>query len=140
MALRKAQAEWKGSLKEGSGVMKFPGYAGPYTWASRFEEAEGTNPESLLGAAHAGCYSMALSSDLGKAGFSPTTIATEASVTLGRVEGKARITNIHLETRATVPGISNEEFQRIAEGTRTGCPVSAALAAVEITLSAKLVN
>ena len=140
MAIRIAQAEWKGSLKEGGGVMKFPGYAGPFTWSSRFEEAEGSNPESLLGAAHAGCYSMALSGDLGKAGFSPTSISTKATVTLGRVEGKARITNIHLETEATVPGISNEEFQKIAEGTRTGCPVSAALAAVEITLSAKLVN
>ena len=140
MAIRKAQAEWKGSLKEGSGVMKFPGYAGPYTWSSRFEEAAGTNPETLIGAAHAGCYSMALSGDLGKAGYSPTSVSTKATVTLGRVEGKARITNIHLETEAKVPGISNEEFQRIAEGTRTGCPVSAALAAVEITLSAKLVN
>ena len=140
MAIRKAQAEWKGSLKEGSGVMKFPGYEGSYTWSSRFEEAAGANPESLLGAAHAGCYSMALCSDLGKAGFPPTSISTQATVTLSRVEGKARITNIHLETEAAVPGISDEEFQRIAEGTRTGCPVSVALAAVEITLSAKLAN
>jgi len=140
MAIRKAQAEWKGSLKEGSGVMKFPGYAGPYTWSSRFEEAAGTNPESLLGAAHAGCYSMALTGDLGKAGFPPSSVSTEATVTLGRVEGKARILTIHLETEAAVPGISNEEFQQIAEGTRTGCPVSVALAAVEITLSAKLVH
>jgi osmotically inducible protein OsmC len=140
MAIRKAQAEWKGSLKEGSGVMKFPGYTGSFTWSSRFEEAAGTNPELLLGAAHAGCFSMALSGDLGKAGFSPTSISTEATVTLGRVEGKARITNIHLVTEAAVPGISNEQFQQIAEGTRTGCPVSAALAGVEITLAAKLVG
>jgi osmotically inducible protein OsmC len=140
MAVRKAQADWKGGLKDGSGVMKFPGYTGPFTWSSRFEEAAGTNPESLLGAAHAGCYTMALSGDLGKAGFPPTSVSTEATVTLGRIDGKARILNIHLETEAVVPGINEEQFQQIAEGTRTGCPVSVALAAVEITLSAKLVN
>ena len=139
MAVRKAEAVWEGSLKEGAGTMKFGSFSGAYTWSARFEEAQGTNPEELIGAAHAGCFSMALSGDLGRAGFAPRRIATRAEVSLGRVEGKARITNIHLESEAEVPGISAEQFQEIAEGAKQGCPVSAALGGVEITLSARLV-
>ncbi len=139
MAVRKAKATWEGSLREGHGVMQFGTFEGPFTFASRFEEGKGTNPEELVGAAHAGCYSMALSAGLGGAGFTPRSVSTSATVTLEQVSGKARITKIHLETRAEVPGIGKEAFLKIAEDTKLGCPVSAALAGVEITLDAKLI-
>ena len=141
MSVRTSEAVWQGSLKDGKGTMKVGSgaYEGAYTWSSRFEEGKGTNPEELIAAAHAGCYSMALSSGLGKAGFTPTRIHTTAQVTLGQVDGKSRITLIHLESEASVPGIENAAFQEIAEATKTGCPVSAALAAVTITLTARLV-
>jgi osmotically inducible protein OsmC len=139
MAERKATAVWEGSLKEGNGKMRFSNYEGPFTFASRFEEGKGTNPEELLGAAHAGCFSMALSSGLGKAGFTPTRVETTANVSLGQVDGKSRITTIHLVTQASVPGIGEAQFQEIAQATKDGCPVSAALAGVKITLDAKLV-
>lgn len=140
MAVRTAEATWEGSLKEGKGSMKGASgaFESPFSFATRFEEHPGTNPEELLGAAHAGCFSMALSAGLGNIGFTPTRIHTKAQVTLGRVDGKARITNIHLKTVATVPGISPEKFQEVAEATRTGCPVSAALTGVEISLDARL--
>jgi len=139
MAVRNATARWEGDLRSGKGKMQYGSYEGPFTYASRFEEGEGTNPEELIGAAHAGCFSMALSGDLTKAGYQPNYITTKAQVTLGRVEGKARITDIHLSTEASVPNISNEQFQEIAKGAKAGCPVSAALAGVNITLDAKLV-
>lgn len=141
MAVRSAEAVWQGTLREGHGLMKFGSgrFEGPFTYASRFEEAQGTNPEELLGAAHAGCFSMALSSGLGKAGFTPKRIASTARVHLERVEGRSVITKIELETVAEVPEISASQFQEIAQATKSGCPVSAALAGVEITLNAKLV-
>jgi osmotically inducible protein OsmC len=139
MAVRKAQAIWEGSLREGHGVMKFGSFEGPYTFSSRFEEGNGTNPEELIGAAHAGCFSMALSAGLGRAGFTPQSIHTTAHVTLGTVEGKARITQIHLECEAEVPSIDTETFGAIAEEAKRTCPVSSALAGVQITLEAKLV-
>lgn len=120
-------------MKLGSGA-----YEGAFTWSSRFENGQGTNPEELLGAAHAGCYSMALSSGLGKAGFTPVHIQTSAQVTLEQVEGKSRITKIQLVTEAKVPGINNEQFQQIAEATKQGCPVSVALSNVPTTLTARL--
>lgn len=139
MAERKAKAKWEGTLKAGKGVMKFANYEGPFTFQSRFEEGTGTNPESLIGAAHAGCFSMALSGSLEKAGFPAEEIETEAFVTLGNIDGAARITKIRLVCEAKVPGISAEEFARIAEATKSDCPVSAALAAVpSIVLEAKL--
>ena len=142
MNVRDSEAVWEGSLREGKGTMKFGSgaYEGAYTWASRFEEAKGTNPEELIGAAHAGCFSMALSGDLVKAGFTAERIHTRAQVTLDKVEGKSRITKIHLDTDAKVPGISQEKFMEIAEGTKQGCPVSAALTGVQISLSARLVS
>jgi lipoyl-dependent peroxiredoxin len=140
MAVRNAQAVWDGGLKDGKGTMKFGTFEGAFTWSSRFENGSGTNPEELIGAAHAGCFSMALSSDLGKAGFPPTHIMTRAQVTLDNVDGKSRITQIHLETEAKVPGITDQQFQQVAEATKTGCPVSAALASVPITLTAKLIS
>ena len=141
MPVRKAEAAWEGSLKEGKGKMKLGSGAweGPFSFATRFEEQPGTNPEELIGAAHAGCFSMALSAGLGNAGFTPKRVATRATVTLGSIDGKSRITGIHLVCEAEVPGISAEQFSEIAEGTKTGCPVSAALAAVPISLDARLV-
>jgi osmotically inducible protein OsmC len=140
MAVRNAQAVWEGSLREGKGTLKFGSYEGPYSFASRFEDGAGTNPEELIGAAHAGCYSMAFSSGLGRAGFTPRRIQTQAKVYLEKVDGKNRITRIHLETQAQVPAISQEQFQTIAVETKNGCPVSVALAGVEITLAAQLVS
>jgi len=140
MATRNANAVWTGSLKEGKGTMKFGTFEGAYTWSSRFEDGQGTNPEELLGAAHAGCYSMALSSGLGKNGFTPKQINTQAQVTLEVIDGKSRITKIHLTTEAVVPDISDEKFQEIAAATKEGCPVSAALASTPITLTARLLT
>lgn len=140
MPTRNAEAVWDGSLKEGSGKMRFGSgaYEGAYTWASRFENAKGTNPEELIGAAHAGCYSMALSANLGNAGFTPQHIHTTAQVTIETVEGKARITGIRLETEARVPGINAAQFQQIAENAKQTCPVSMALSSVPMTLTARL--
>lgn len=138
MATRNANAVWTGSLKEGKGTMKFGTYEGAYTWSSRFENGQGTNPEELLGAAHAGCYTMALSSGLGKNGFTPRQINTQAQVTLEVIDGKSRITKIHLTTEAIVADISDEKFQEIAAATKEGCPVSGALASTPITLTARL--
>ena len=139
MALRKADARWEGGgLKDGHGTMKMAGWEGPFTFKSRFEEGEGTNPESLIAAAHAGCFSMALAADLEMAGHSAESVETTAAVELRGGDGPP-IRSITLTTRAKVPGISEEEFQQVAEGTRTGCPVSQALAAVpEIKLDATL--
>jgi lipoyl-dependent peroxiredoxin len=141
MAIRKAEANWEGSMKEGKGVMKFGDglFEGAYTWSSRFEEEEGTNPEELIGAALAGCFTMALTGDLGKAGYNPKRVQTSAEVHLERIEGKARITRIYLDTQAEVPGVRPEQFQEIAQGAKKGCPVSVALGSVEIELDAKLV-
>jgi lipoyl-dependent peroxiredoxin len=141
MAVRNADAVWEGSLKEGKGKMKLGSgaFEGSYSWSSRFENGVGTNPEELLGAAHAGCFSMALSAGLGKAGFTPTSIHTKAQVTLEPVDGKSRITRIQLDTEASVPGISNDQFQQIAQETKGGCPVSVALSNVPVSLVARLV-
>jgi len=139
MAIRKAQALWEGSLREGHGVMKFGSFEGPYSFSSRFEEGNGTNPEELIGAAHAGCFSMALSAGLGRDGFTPQFIQTVANVTLDKVDGKSRITKINLECEAEIPGIDAGAFAKIAEDAKSNCPVSAALAGVQITLDAKLV-
>ena len=140
MAVRKANAVWDGTLKEGKGVMKFGSFEGPFSFASRFEEGPGTNPEELIGAAHAGCFSMALSAGLGNAGYTAERVATTAKVHLGKVNDQMRITKIELDCEAKVPGIAQDEFMAIAEATKTGCPVSAALASVEIALDAKLVQ
>jgi len=139
MAVRQANAVWEGDLKSGNGRMKFANFDGPFTFASRFEEGAGTNPEELLGAAHAGCFSMAFSNNLAKAGFPPRRVETRATVTLGTVDGKARITDIHLDVQGDVPGVDRETFMRLAEETKIGCPVSAALTGVKITLDAKMV-
>ena len=139
MATRNAEANWTGTLKEGKGTMKFGTFEGAYTWSSRFEDGQGTNPEELLGAAHAGCFSMSLSSNLAKNGFTPKQIHTQAAVTIEVIEGKSRNTKIHLTTEASASDISEEKFQEIAASVKDGCPVSAALAGTPITLTARLV-
>lgn len=140
MPTRKASAEWNGGLRDGNGSLKLGSgaFEGKYSFASRFEEAGGTNPEELIAAAHAGCFSMALSSALGKAGFQPQRIATDASVKLEKVGEGFGITQIQLTTVASVPGIDEAKFQEIANGAKENCPVSKALKAVEITLDARL--
>jgi osmotically inducible protein OsmC len=141
MALRTANAEWKGTLQEGNGTMRFGGgaFEGAYSFQSRFEEGEGTNPEELIAAAHAGCFSMALSAELGRAGHSPKRVATEARVSLIKGDDGFAIRRVQLVTEAEVPGIGNDEFQEIAEAAKKGCPVSKALAGgPEITLDATL--
>jgi osmotically inducible protein OsmC len=140
MAVRKAHAQWDGSLQEGKGTMALGSgaYQGSYSFASRFEEGAGTNPEELIAAAHAGCFSMALSAALGRGGFTPQSVKTEARVHLMKVEGGFGITRIELDTEARVPGIDDAKFQEIADGAKKGCPVSKALAATEITLQARL--
>lgn len=143
MPYRKADAEWNGTLQEGSGTMKMASgaYEGQYSANSRFDEGVGTNPEELLAAAHAGCFSMAFSGGLGRAGFTPESIHTTAKVHINKKpEGGWIINKIELETEASVPGIEDAQFQEIAESSKKGCPVSVALGAVEtITVSAKLV-
>lgn len=141
MALQSASAEWNGSLKEGSGKMSVGtgAFEGPFTFASRFENGKGTNPEELVGAAHAGCFSMALSAALGRAGHNPTSIKTSAKVHLGATDAGPTITQIDLDVEGIVPGIDQAQFQQFAEGAKKGCVVSRALAGVSnITLKATL--
>jgi lipoyl-dependent peroxiredoxin len=139
MAVRTSSAEWKGTLKEGSGTMRVGSGAfdGPFTYASRFESGPGTNPEELVGAAHAGCFSMFLSALLTDAGYTPTRISTTATVHLDEVP---TITLIELDTEADVPGLTEAELQKHAEAAKNGCPVSKALAGPEIKLQAHLVK
>ena len=141
MAIRTAKAQWNGNLMEGNGTMALGSgaYQGAYSFQSRFEEAKGTNPEELIAAAHAGCFSMALSGQLSKAGFSPKSIATTAKVHLMKGEAGFSITEIELENESQVPGIDDAKFQELAGNAKKGCPVSKALAAVEIKLTAKLI-
>lgn len=140
MTKRNAEAVWTGTLMEGQGQMKVGSgaFEVAYTFATRFQEEPGTNPEELIGAAHAGCFSMFLSSLLTKGGFPPTNIQTTATVHLGRVDGAPTITNIELNCQAEVPGIDDEAFQEHAAAAKKGCPVSKALAGVDIQLTATL--
>jgi len=140
--VRKSSAIWKGGLRNGEGRMVVGrGYfEGPFTFASRFESGEGTNPEELIGAAHAGCFSMALSSTLEKAGYKPVEIHTEAEVIMEMKEEGPRITRIVLHTKAKVEGIDRDTFLKLAEQTKNNCPVSVALRGVgEIVLEAELI-
>jgi lipoyl-dependent peroxiredoxin len=137
---RSASAVWHGDLKQGhgalathSGVLKDT----PYSFATRFEDGAGTNPEELIAAAHAGCFTMALSAALGSQGFVPKRLATQAVLTLEQVGGNWTITDVHLEHEAWVPGIGNEQFQAIAADAKANCPVSRLLKA-SISLTAKL--
>jgi len=142
MATRTGSAVWEGTLKQGKGTMTLGSgaFEGPYSFSSRFEEAKGTNPEELIGAAEAGCYSMALSANLEKAGHPAKRISTAATVKLEMVDGAPKITTIDLKTEADVSGIDSAKFQEIAEQTKKGCPVSKALTGTQINLDAKLVS
>ena len=141
MPARTANARWEGGLKDGKGNMRLGGgaFEGQYSFSSRFEEGVGTNPEELIAAAHAGCFSMALSAGLERGGHNPNSVETEAKVHLSPKDGGGfRISRIDLVTTADVPGIDDAAFQEAAKAAKEGCPVSGALSAVEITLDATL--
>ena len=140
MTERNAQAQWTGTLKEGKGVMQIPGagYEGPFTFASRFESGEGTNPEELVGAAISGCFSMFLSALISKQDLVPTSISTSAVVTLGEEGGGPKITQIQLTTEAQVPGLSEETFKELVQTTKEKCPISRLYTGTDIQVEAKL--
>jgi len=140
MLVRKSTAVWKGGLKNGKGTMRLGSgaYQGKYSFASRFEQGPGTNPEELIGAAHAGCFSMALALILEQAGYTPERVETTARVTIDKVQEGFKITTINLETEGRVPGLDEKTFQEKAEAAKRGCPVSQALTGVDIRLTARL--
>jgi lipoyl-dependent peroxiredoxin len=143
MPKRTAEARWEGSLEGGNGTMRMASgsYEGPYSFQSRFEEGDGTNPEELIAAAHAGCFSMAFSGELGRAGHEPDSVETTATVHIEKAGDGFEITCIELDSRASVPGIDDDEFQRAAEAAKEGCPVSKALGGVgSIELKAELMQ
>jgi lipoyl-dependent peroxiredoxin len=133
MPRRTADARWDGNIESGSGNMRLGGgaFEGQYSFQSRFEEGEGTNPEELIAAAHAGCFSMALTVALGRAGHDPQSVESTADVRLEKVGDGFGITRIDLRTRARVPGISDDEFQQLANAAKENCPVSKALGGVD---------
>jgi osmotically inducible protein OsmC len=139
---RSASAIWKGSLKEGSGSLTAPSgvlKSTPYSFGRRFGEDPGTNPEELVAAAHAGCFAMALSAELGKAGFTPTQLDATAEVSLENVQpGGWTVTTSHITLKAQIAGIDQAKFNEIANGAKAGCPISRLLTA-KITLDARLV-
>ncbi len=141
MPTRNASAKWEGDLKSGKGTLKLASgaYEGQYSFSSRFENGAGTNPEELIAAAHAGCFTMAFSNGLSQAGHVPTRVETTAKVHLERTEAGFGIPRIDLVTEAVVPGIDTDQFQELAQTAKKNCPVSKLLAAAEITLDAKLV-
>ncbi len=140
MTTRTAHARWEGGIEQGSGRVETGSgtLQAPYSFASRFKEGKGTNPEELLGAAHAGCFAMALTLMLEHAGFKPEYVDATAQVTIAPHDGGFRITTSHLVCEASVPGIDEETFQQQADAAKAGCPVSQALAGTEISLAARL--
>ena len=140
MVVRTSQAQWHGRVPEGNGSVSLGSgaFTGSYSFGSRFEEKAGTNPEELLGGAHASCFSMALSLLLTKAGYAPRQIETEARVHINPIDGSFAITGIELATVAEVPGLDLKDFLALAQSAKTGCPVSKALASVDIALTASL--
>lgn len=137
---RKASAEWQKNLKEGKGTISTESKTlenAQYSFSTRFEEGKGTNPEELVAAAHAGCFSMALSHKLSEAGHTPDSVKTTATVTLEKLEGGFEVTNINLEVDARVPGVTEAKFNELAEAAKTGCPISK-LMNTTITMTAKL--
>ncbi|HEX3729534.1 MAG TPA: OsmC family protein [Opitutaceae bacterium] len=137
---RSASAIWQGDLKQGKGSLATPSGTlkeTPYSFRDRFENGTGTNPEELIAAAHAGCFSMALAAALGGAGLKPERIATKAELTLEQIEGNWTISAVHLDLAAKIPGLSPEKFQELAAGAKANCPVSRVLNA-KITLAARL--
>jgi osmotically inducible protein OsmC len=140
MAVREGSAEWQGGLKDGKGTLEVGSgvFEGQYSFGSRFEEGTGTNPEELIAAAHAACFSMAFAGELEGAGHIAEKVETTAHVRVEPADGGFAITKSELKTTAVVPGISAEDFQSIAEGAKQGCPVSKALTGVDISLEAEL--
>ncbi len=141
MPIRTATARWQGTLTEGSGTIATGkgGLQGNYSFKSRFEEGEGTNPEELIAAAHSGCFSMAFAKQLSDAGFPPTAVVTNANVHLDKTDAGMTVTRIDLVTTGTVPGIDEAEFQKLAEAAKAGCPISRLLSpGADITLDATL--
>ena len=137
---RKASAEWRGDLKTGKGAVSTESAVlekTPYSFSTRFESSKGTNPEELVAAAHAACFTMALSAELGKANLVAESLRTTATVTLDKVEGAWSVTESHLEVVGKIPGAPSEEFQKAARAAETGCPISK-LFRTKITLDAKL--
>lgn len=140
--LRTGSAEWSGGLKDGKGTVATQSgtlTGVPYSFAMRFESAKGTNPEELIGAAHAGCFSMALSGQLGAAGMTAESIRTTAHVTLEKVDGGFAVTSVHLDVAAKIPGADRAAFEKAANDAKTGCPISKLLNA-KITMEAKLLS
>jgi osmotically inducible protein OsmC len=140
--VRKASAVWKGSLKEGKGTISSESGVlsnTPYSFSTRFENAKGTNPEELIAAAHAGCFTMALSAQLGNAGITPESLETTASLSLDKLEAGWTVTKIHLEVTAHIPGADKAAFDKAAENAKAGCPISRLLNA-QITMKARLVG
>ena len=140
--VRKASAVWNGSLKEGKGKISTDSKVlsnAQYSFSTRFEDGIGTNPEELIAAAHAGCFSMALSAQLGNAGITPESIETTAAVTLEKVEAGFTVTKVHLDVTAKIPGANAAAFEKAAQDAKAGCPISRLLKA-EITMTAKLVG
>jgi len=140
MATRNAEALWNGTLKEGKGEMKFSNYIGPFTFASRFEEGEGTNPEELVAAAHAGCYSMFLSALISGEGLTPQSVKTNATITLGKDDIGPNITNINLVCNVDCDGLTQEKFNELTLAAKEKCPISRLYAGgtAKIELDAKL--
>lgn len=141
MPIRTASARWQGNLTDGSGTIRTGqgGYEGNYSFKSRFEEGAGTNPEELVGAAHAGCFSMAFAKGLADAGHTPNAVETTARVHLGKTDAGVSVTRIDLDAVANVPGIDQAEFQKLAEAAKENCPISRLVApGAEITLAARL--
>jgi osmotically inducible protein OsmC len=138
--IRKASAVWNGSLKEGKGTISTESgvlSSAQYSFSTRFENGRGTNPEELIAAAHAGCFTMALSAQLGNAGLTPESLETTASVTLEKLEAGFTITKVHLDVDAHIPGVDPAAFEKAAAAAKAGCPISRLLNA-EITMTAKL--
>ena len=137
---RQASAVWHGDLKSGHGVISTEStvlHDTPYSFGTRFENGPGTNPEELIAAAHSGCFAMAFSAELGKAGFTPTAIHATATVTLDKTDAGFTVTESHLDLTAKIPGIDQAKFTEIANGAKAGCPISRLLNA-KVTLDAKL--
>lgn len=134
-----AKAKWEGTLKEGKGKLNFTGYEGPFNFKSRFEDGEETNPEELIGAAQAGCFSMFLAALITKKEITPTSIETKATVELGQDDGP-KITSITLDCEAVVPGLSAEDFQALAKEAKAKCPISRLTTGTNVILNAKLVS
>jgi osmotically inducible protein OsmC len=139
MAKRQATARWNGNLKEGNGIMKYGQFEGPFTFASRFEEGKGTNPEELVGAAHAGCFSMFLAALISGDNYAPTRVETTATVHLGE-DGGPKITRIDLACEAVVPGLDADKFSDYAQTAKRKCPISRLFAGTTINLAAKLAD